>query len=80
MSPTKRYAKKQAKASQRRRCTAAERLQRDHTQAQRAIEALEQALHGCKPCSTNAEPPLHAAAWPSPRLWWSPTAGLVTQN
>ena len=45
MSPMKRYAKKQAKARQRRRRTAAERLQRDHAQAQRAIEALEQALH-----------------------------------
>ena len=44
MSPTKRYAKKQAKARQRRRYTAHERLQRDHAQAQRAIEALEQAL------------------------------------
>ena len=44
MSPTKRYAKKQAKARQRRRHTAHERLQRDHAQAQRAIEALEQAL------------------------------------
>ena len=44
MSPTKRYAQKQAKARQRRRHTASERLQRDHAQAQRAIEALEQAL------------------------------------
>ncbi len=44
MSLTKRYAKKQAKARQRRRHTAHERLQRDHAQAQRAIEALEQAL------------------------------------
>jgi len=44
MSPTKRYAQKQAKARQRRRQTAHERLQRDHAQAQRAIESLEQAL------------------------------------
>jgi len=35
------YQKRQAKARQRRRHTAAERLQRDHAQAQRAIEALE---------------------------------------
>src|SRR4051812_9691772 len=45
MSPMQRYANKQAKARQRRRHTAAERLQRDHAQAQRAIEALAQALH-----------------------------------
>jgi hypothetical protein len=45
MSPTQRHARKQATARQRRRRTAAERLQRDHAQAQRAIEALEQALH-----------------------------------
>jgi hypothetical protein len=44
MSLTKRYAKKQATARQRRRQTAHERLQRDHAQAQRVIEALEQAL------------------------------------
>src|SRR3989442_6090848 len=45
MSPTQRPGRKQAIAKQRRRRTAAERLQRDHAQAQRAIEALEQALH-----------------------------------
>ena len=44
MSPRTRYAKKQAKARQRRRHTASERLQHDQQQAQRAIEALEQAL------------------------------------
>jgi hypothetical protein len=38
-------SKRQAKARQRRRRAAAERLQRDQAQAQRAIEALEQALH-----------------------------------
>jgi hypothetical protein len=45
MSRPRQYHKRQAKAIQRRRRTAAERLQRDHAQAQRAIEALEQALH-----------------------------------
>ena len=45
MSPTTRYAKKQAKARQRRRRTAQERLARDHRQAQQAAQALEQALH-----------------------------------
>lgn len=45
MSPRKRYAKKQAKARQRRRDTAQERLRHDQQRAQRAIEALEQALH-----------------------------------
>jgi DDE superfamily endonuclease len=45
MSPSKRYAKKQAKARQRRRHTAYERLQQDQQRAQRAIEALEHALH-----------------------------------
>ena len=45
MTWTKAYQKRHAKARQRRRRTAAERLQRDHAQAQRAIEALEQALH-----------------------------------
>jgi len=44
MSPTKRYAKKQAKAGQRRRLQAHERLERDQHQAQRAAEALHQAL------------------------------------
>ena len=44
MSPLKRYAKKQAKARQRRRQKAHERLQGDQARAQRAIEALEQAL------------------------------------
>ena len=45
MSPITRYAKKQAKARQRRRHTAHERLRHEQQQAQRAIEALEQALH-----------------------------------
>ena len=45
MSPSIRYAKKQAKARQRRCLQAPERLERDRRQAQRAIEALEQALH-----------------------------------
>ena len=44
MSPSKRYAKKQAKASYRRRQKAQERLERDRCQAQRAAEALHQAL------------------------------------
>lgn len=44
MSPMKRYAKKQAKARQRRRLQAHERLERDRRQAQRAAEALHQAL------------------------------------
>src|SRR5229473_8417284 len=45
MSPTTRDAKKQAKIRQRRRHTAHERLRHDQQQAQRAIAALEQALH-----------------------------------
>jgi len=44
MSPTHRYAKKQAKARQRRRRTAQERLARDRRQAQHAAAALQQAL------------------------------------
>ena len=44
MSPSKRYAKKHAKASRRRRQKAHERLERDQRQAQRAAEALHQAL------------------------------------
>jgi hypothetical protein len=44
MSPSKRYAKKQAKARPRRRLQAHERLERDRCQAQRAAEALHQAL------------------------------------
>jgi hypothetical protein len=44
MSPTKCSAKKHAKARQRRRLTAQERLDRDRRQAQRAAEALHQAL------------------------------------
>ncbi len=44
MSPTKRYVKKHAKARQRRRLKAHERLERDRRQAQRAAEALHQAL------------------------------------
>ena len=45
MSSTQRYAKKQAKARQRRHRNAQERLERDRRQAQQATEALEQALH-----------------------------------
>jgi hypothetical protein len=44
MSPTQRYAKKQAKTRQRRRLKARERLARDRRQAQHAAEALQQAL------------------------------------
>jgi hypothetical protein len=44
MSLCKRSAKKHAKASQRRRRTAHERLARDQRQAQQAAEALQQAL------------------------------------
>ena len=44
MAPTQRYAKKQAKARQRRRRNAQERLERDRRQAQRAAEALQHAL------------------------------------
>ena len=44
MSPIKRYAKKQAKARQRRRLQTHERLERDRRQAQRAVEALHQAI------------------------------------
>ena len=45
MSLTRRSAKKQAKARQRRRRTAQERLARDRRQAQQAATLLEQALH-----------------------------------
>ena len=44
MSRTRQYHKRQAKAIQRRRRTAAERRQRDRRQAQQAAEALQQAL------------------------------------
>ena len=44
MSPSKRYAKKQAKARQRRRLQAHARLERDRHQAQQAAEALYRAL------------------------------------
>jgi len=44
MSHPRQYHKRQAKAIQRRRHTAAERLQRDLRQAQQAAEALQQAL------------------------------------
>lgn len=44
MSSTKRYAKQQAKARQRRCLKAQERLERQQQQAQRYIEALHQAL------------------------------------
>jgi hypothetical protein len=45
MSPSTRYAKKPAKASNRRRLKARERLERDRLQAQQAAKALAQALH-----------------------------------
>jgi hypothetical protein len=45
MSPTARHVKKHAKARQRRRRTAQERLARDRRQAQHAVKVLEQALH-----------------------------------
>ena len=48
MSPRKRYAKKQAKARQRRRLQVHERLVREQRQAQRAAEALEQALQALR--------------------------------
>ncbi len=48
MSPRKRYAKKQAKARQRRRLQVHERLAREQRQAQRAAEALEQALQALR--------------------------------
>jgi hypothetical protein len=44
MPLTKRYVKKHAKARQRRRRTAQERLARDRRQAQRAADALQQTL------------------------------------
>jgi DDE superfamily endonuclease len=44
MSRTRQYHKRQAKATQRRRRTATERLQRDRRQAQQAAEALQKAL------------------------------------
>jgi hypothetical protein len=44
MFPSKRYAKKQAKARHRRRLQAHERLERDRRQAQRVAEALHQAI------------------------------------
>jgi hypothetical protein len=44
MSPSTRYATKHAKARQRRRLQVHERLERDRRQAQRAAEALHQAL------------------------------------
>src|SRR3712207_2671185 len=44
MSRPRQYHKRQAKAIQRRRHTAAERLQHDRRQAQHAAEALQQAL------------------------------------
>jgi hypothetical protein len=44
MPQTQAYQQRQATATRRRRCKAHERLQRDQAQAQRAAEALEQAL------------------------------------
>ena len=45
MSPAPRHIKKYAKARQRRRLTAQERLIRDRRQAQHAAKVVEQALH-----------------------------------
>jgi hypothetical protein len=45
MTPSKRYAKQHAKARQRRRLTAQERLARDRRQAQHAAKVLAQTLH-----------------------------------
>ena len=45
MTLATRYTKKHAKARQRRRRTAQERLARDRRQAQHAVKVLEQALH-----------------------------------
>jgi hypothetical protein len=45
MSPATRFVTKHAKARQRRRIKAQERLARDRRQAQHAAQALEQALH-----------------------------------
>jgi len=56
MSPMKRYVKKQAKARQRRRLQAHERLERDRRQAQRAAVALHQAIE---------ERP-----WACQQTWW----------
>ena len=44
MSPMKRYAKKQAKATKRRRLKAQQRLRQQRADAQRYIEAIHQAL------------------------------------
>jgi hypothetical protein len=44
MTRTKAYQKHQAKARQRRRRNAHAHLQHNHAQAQRAVQALEQAL------------------------------------
>jgi hypothetical protein len=45
MSPNTRDVKKHAKARQRRRLKAHERMARDRRQAQQAAKVLEQALH-----------------------------------
>jgi hypothetical protein len=45
MSPAKQYAKKHTKTIQRRRLYAKERHEHQQRQAQRAIDALHQALH-----------------------------------
>ena len=44
MSPMKRYAKKQAKATKRRRLKAQQRIRQQRAEAQRYIEAIHQAL------------------------------------
>jgi hypothetical protein len=44
MAPMKRYAKKQAQATKRRRLKAQQRIRQQRAEAQRYIEALHQAL------------------------------------
>jgi poly-gamma-glutamate capsule biosynthesis protein CapA/YwtB (metallophosphatase superfamily) len=60
MSPSKRYVKTQAKARQRRRLKAQQRLERDRRQAQRIAEALEQTLEGLDLSITQTH---HGAKW-----------------
>ena len=64
MSPIKRYAKKQAKARQRRRLQAHERLERDRRQAQRAAEALHQARR----------------PWACQKTWWWSSRAAYAAN
>ena len=73
MSPMKRYAKKQAKARQRRRLQAHERLERDRRQAQRAAEALHQALEDLGLPQTWW--PRSKAAYAANRSSWAKSSG-----